>query len=60
MKPEAPLSQTTRSEVEVISYQKKLKKSQQTYRDLGDAGAEKVKDLDAEIAVIETVSPTDD
>ena len=44
--------------VEVIqSYQKKLKKSQQTYRDLGDAGAEKVKDLDAEIAVLKPFLP---
>ena len=44
--------------VEVIqSYQKKLKKSQQTYRELGDAGAEKVKDLDAEIAVLKPFLP---
>ena len=36
---------------------KKLKKSQQTRRDLGDAGAEKVKDLDAEIAVLKPFLP---
>ena len=41
----------------IQSYQKKLKKSQQTYRDLGDAGAEKVKDLDAEIAVLKPFLP---
>ena len=35
---------------------KEAQEIQQTYRDLGDAGAEKVKDLDAEIAVLKRFS----
>lgn len=44
--------------VEVIqSYQKKLKKSQQTYLELGDAGAGKAAEIDNEIAVLKPFLP---
>ena len=44
--------------VEVLQgYQKKLKKSQQTYRELGDAGTEKVAELDAELEVLKPFLP---
>lgn len=44
--------------VEVLqSYSKKLKKSQQTYLDLGDAGAEKAAELEFEMSVLKPFLP---